>query len=166
MIRGLADRLGNNVWLILAREYRQRVRAWSFQITTALGALLILGLAFAPALLDRIQSATGGSIVALVEPEPGLAESLRAALPEELPNDEPRTRIEVADSEVAAERGVENGRYDGLLVSRGGEAGYLYRGPSPGAEVERTPDSTHPPGYEASHGEYRSVLYGGHGTGP
>lgn len=131
----MADR---NVWLILAREYRQRVRARSFQITTALGAILILGLAFAPALLDRVQSATAGSTVAVAEP--GLAEELRAALPGELPNGEPLTRIEVAGSQRAAERGVESGVYDGVLVSQNtpaDEPGYLYRSPSPGAETSR-----------------------------
>lgn len=130
----------SNVWLILAREYRQRVRAKSFQVTTALGFILILGLAFAPALLDRMQSATGGSEVAVVAPEPGLAEALRAALPEELPNGESQTEVEAVSSESAAERGVENGRYDGMLVQQGsphGEAAYLYRSPQPGVESGR-----------------------------
>ena len=128
----------SNLWLVLSREYRQRVRARSFQITTAIGFILILGLAFAPAILDRMQSATGGSTVAVVDPEPGLVESLSAALPEELPNGEPQTKLEPVASRSAAERGVEAGSYDAALITRGaedGEPSYLYRAPQPGAEA-------------------------------
>lgn len=130
----------SNLWLVLSREYRQRVRARSFQITTAIGFILILGLAFTPAILDRVQSASGGSTVAVVDPEPGLIESLRSALPEELPNGDPRTKLEPVDSQSAAGRGVEAGDYGGALVTRGaedGELSYLYRAPQPGAEAGR-----------------------------
>ena len=130
----------SNLWLVLSREYRQRIKARSFKITTALGFILILGLAFAPAIIERVQSATGGSTVAVVEPEPGLVESLRAALPEELPNGEPQTRLEAVDSRSAAESGVEAGDYDGLLAAQGesgGEASYVYSAPQPGAVTSR-----------------------------
>lgn len=132
-----------NTWLVLAREYRQRVRAKSFQITTALGAILILSLAFAPAMAERVQSATGGSTIAVVDPEPGLAGALRAALPEKLPNGDPQTSIETVDSRNAAESGIRSGDYTGALIpqdsrgSQNGEPAYLYRSPSPGAEAER-----------------------------
>ncbi|WP_053057482.1 ABC transporter permease [Rubrobacter aplysinae] len=142
----MGDVKNGNVWLILAREYRQRIRTRSFQVITALGFVLILASAFAPAVLDRVQSATGGSTVAVVQPEPGLVETLRTALPEELPNGEPRTEIQAVDSRNAAESGVENGDYDGLLISQGsgstrsaqsGETSYVYRAPQPGAEADR-----------------------------
>lgn len=131
--------VNSNLWLVLSREYRQRIRARSFQITTAIGFMLILGLAFAPAALDRVQSATGGSTVAVVDPEPGLVESLRASLTEELPNGEPQTKLEPVDSQSAAERGVEEGGYDGALIARGteGEQSFVYRAPQPGAEAGR-----------------------------
>jgi ABC-2 type transport system permease protein len=136
----VANRVDRNAGLILAREYRQRVRSRSFQITTALGFVLILGLAFAPALLDRVESAIGGSTVAVVQPEPGLVDTLRAALPEELPNGEPRTKIKAVGSESAAQRGIRYGRFDGLLTaqgSQGEEPSYVYRAPQPGPEADR-----------------------------
>ncbi|MDN5698371.1 MAG: ABC transporter permease, partial [Rubrobacter sp.] len=134
----------SNLWLVLSREYRQRIKARSFKITTALGFVLILGLAFAPAIVERVQSATGGSTVAVVEPEPGLVESLRAALPEQLPNGEPQTRLEAVDSRSAAELGVEAGDYDGLLAAQGesgGETSYVYRAPQPGAAAGRVSEA-------------------------
>jgi ABC-2 type transport system permease protein len=139
----MVDLKNGNVWLILAREYRQRIRTRSFQVITALGFVLILASAFAPSVLDRLQSATGGSTVAVVQPESGLVETLRSALPGTLPNGEPRTRIKAVDSEGAAERGVENGDYTGTLIPRGsqdsasGETSYVYRAPRPGAEEDR-----------------------------
>lgn len=136
----MANRVDRNVGLILAREYRQRVRARSFQITTVLGFVLILGLAFAPAILDRVESATAGSTVAVVQPEPGLVDTLRAALPEELPNGEPRTEIKAVGSGSAAERRMENGEFDGMLISQGSQSEstfYVYRAPQPGPEADR-----------------------------
>jgi ABC-2 type transport system permease protein len=129
-----------NIGLILAREYSQRIRTRSFQVITALGFVLILASAFTPSILDRVQSATGGSTVAVVQPEPGLVETLRSALPEELPNGEPETKIRAVDSRSAAERGVESGDYDGTLIPQGSqtaETSYAYRAPQPGAEADR-----------------------------
>lgn len=136
----MANRIDRNVGLILAREYRQRIRARSFQITTALGFVLILGLAFAPAILDRVESATAGSTVAVVQPEPRLVDTLRSALPETLPNGEPRTEIRAVGSESTAERRIDNGEFDGMLISQvsgDGETSYIYRAPQPGAEADR-----------------------------
>lgn len=132
--------VNSNLWLVLSREYRQRIRARSFQITTAIGFVLILGLAFAPAVFDRVQSATGGSTVAVVDAEPDLVQALRASLPGELPNGDRQTVIEPVDSRGAAERGVESGDYDGVLIaqgSEGGERSFAYRAPQPGAEADR-----------------------------
>ncbi|BBL80121.1 hypothetical protein RxyAA322_19750 [Rubrobacter xylanophilus] len=128
-----------NVWLIARREYRQRVRARSFQIITALGFVLIVALAFAPAILDRIQSATGGSTVAVVDPDESLSPALRATLTDELPNGEPRTKIVAVGSREEAQSGIESGEYDGVLVPRGsgGEVSFVYRSPNPGEEAGR-----------------------------
>jgi ABC-2 type transport system permease protein len=128
-----------NIWLIAKREYRQRVRARSFKVVTAIGFLLILAAAFAPAVLDRVQSFSGGSTVAVVDPNEEVSPALRAALPEELPNGEPQTEVVAVESREAAERGVEGGEYDGFLVSEGSgaDASFTYSGPQPDAEAAR-----------------------------
>lgn len=128
-----------NVWLITKREYRQRVRAKSFQVITAIGFVLILALAFAPAALDRIQSSTGGSTVAVVDPDEALSPTLRSALPDELPNGDPQTEIVPVESREATQRGVEEGDFDGVLIPEGSgaEASFVYRGPQPDAEARR-----------------------------
>lgn len=128
----------SNISLVLAREYRQKVSATSFKVTTALGFVLILALAFAPAILDRIESATSGSTVAVVAPDESLAPALRSSLPEELPNGEPRTEIVAVQSADAAQEEIESGEYDGVLVPQGsGETSYVYRGSQPGSEADR-----------------------------
>lgn len=127
-----------NVWLITRREYRQRVRARSFQVITAIGFILIVALAFAPAIVDRLQSAAGGTTVAIVDPNEDLSPTLQAALPGELPNGEPQTEVVAVESRGAAERGVEDGRYDGTLIPRGSgaETSFVYRSERPGEETQ------------------------------
>jgi len=127
-----------NVWLITGREYRQRVRARSFQVITAIGFILIVALAFAPAIVDRLQSAAGGSTIAVVDPNEDLSTALQAALPGELPNGDPQTDIVAVESRGAAERGVEDGEYDGTLIPRssGAETSFVYRSERPGDEME------------------------------
>lgn len=128
-----------NIGLIVLREYRQRVRATSFKVTTAIGFVLILGLAFAPTILDSIQSATGGSTVAVVDPGKNLSPALRNALPGKLPNGEPRTKIVAVQSRRSAEKGIKSGKYDSALIpsSSGGKPSFVYRSPQPGAGADR-----------------------------
>lgn len=128
-----------NAWLITKREYLQRVRARTFKIVTAIGFVLVLALAFAPSIMDSIDTATGGSTIAVVDPDKDLSPTLQSALPAKLPNGEPRTEIVPVDSREAAERGVEGGRYDGVLIPedpRGAEPSFAYRSPRPGFETE------------------------------
>ena len=129
-----------NIGLIALREYRQRVRATSFRVTTAIGFVLILALAFAPTILDGIQSATEGNTVAVVDPGKTISPTLRSALPGRLPNGEPRTKIVAVQSRGSAEEGVKSGKYDGALIPRssgGKETSFVYRSPQPGAEADR-----------------------------
>ncbi len=128
-----------NIGLIVLREYRQRVRATSFRVTTAIGFVLILGLAFAPTILNSIQSATGGGTVAVVDPGKNLSPTLRNALPGKLPNGEPQTKIVAVQSKSSAEKGVKNGEYEGALIpsSGGKETSFVYRSPQPGTEADK-----------------------------
>lgn len=125
------------MWLITKREYRQKVRAKSFKIITAIGFLLILATAFAPAALDRIQSFSGGSTVAVVDPGEEFSPALQAALPGELPNGDPQTEVVAVESREAAESGVEAGDYDGFLTleGSGSEAAFTYESPQPDSEA-------------------------------
>ena len=43
----------SNIWLIVAREFNERVRKKSFIVTTLLMPVLMLGLMLAPALMAR-----------------------------------------------------------------------------------------------------------------
>ena len=129
-----------NIWLIVFREYRQRVRATSFKVTTAIGFVLILGLAFAPTILNSVQSATGGSTIAVVDPGENLSPTLRNALPGKLPNGEPQTKVVAVQSKSNAEKGVKSGKYDGALIpssSGGKKTSFVYRSPQPGAEADK-----------------------------
>ena len=47
----------STVWLIIRREFNHRVRSRGFLLITVVGLLAIVGLSFAPSLID---SATGG----------------------------------------------------------------------------------------------------------
>ena len=46
----------SNIWLIVAREFNERVRKKSFIVTTLLMPVLMLGLMLAPALMMRYAS--------------------------------------------------------------------------------------------------------------
>lgn len=126
-----------NVWLITKREYRQRVRAKSFKVITAIGFIIILATAFAPAALDTIQSATGGSTIAVVDPDETLSPALQPAFPDKLPNGDPQTEVVAVESREAAERRVEAGDFDGVLIPEGSgsEASFTYRSPQPDAQT-------------------------------
>ena len=90
--------------------------------------------------MTQLGDADGAGSVAVVDAGPDLVQALRASLPEELPDGEPRTRLEPVGSQSAAERGVEEGDYDGSLIARGAEEGeqsFVYRAPQPGAEAGR-----------------------------
>jgi ABC-2 type transport system permease protein len=128
-----------NVWLIAQREYLQRVRARTFRIVTAIGFVLVLALAFTPSIMDSLDTVTGGSTIAVVDPGKDISPTLRAALPAELPNGDPRTKIVSVGSREAAERGVEGGEYAGVLIpenQRGTSPSFVYRSPRPGFEAE------------------------------
>ncbi len=47
----------NQLKTIIAREYRERVRQKGFIATTLIGLLVIVGMSFAPAIMDKIRSA-------------------------------------------------------------------------------------------------------------
>lgn len=53
--------------VVIAREYIERVRQKSFWLTTIFGLLVILGLAFLPALIDKLKSDSALNIVVLEE---------------------------------------------------------------------------------------------------
>ena len=55
----------SNIWLIVSREFNERVRKKSFIITTLLMPVLMLGLMLAPALMVRYASGETKTIVVI-----------------------------------------------------------------------------------------------------
>lgn len=55
----------SNIWLIVAREFNERVRKKSFIVTTLLMPVLMLGLMLAPALMMRYASGQTKTIVVI-----------------------------------------------------------------------------------------------------
>jgi len=53
--------------VVISREYKERVRQKSYLITTVLGLLVIVGLAFLPALIDKLESGSALKVVVLEE---------------------------------------------------------------------------------------------------
>jgi ABC-2 type transport system permease protein len=124
-----------NAALIAAREYRQHVRGTGFRVMTALGFVVILVLAFVPAIFDAIES-SGQRTVAVVDLQNRLAPALRSALTGRLPNGEHSIEVAAVESEESARRGVRSGEYDGALIPEEGSS-FVYRSERPGGEVEQ-----------------------------
>ncbi len=73
--------------LLMAREYRERVRSKTFIISTLIGLLVILGLSFAPVIIDKIKSADK-SYIAVLEQTGQVTTYLSEHLEDKLPNGE------------------------------------------------------------------------------
>lgn len=75
------------LFVLISREYSQKVREKTFIVSTVIGLLVIIGLSFAPAIQDYIRSSDKMNI--LVMEETGqMAEYLNTQLSDELPNGE------------------------------------------------------------------------------
>ena len=60
----------SNIWLIVAREFNERVRKKSFIVTTLLMPVLMLGLMLAPALMMRYASGQTKTCLLYTSPSP------------------------------------------------------------------------------------------------
>lgn len=74
-------------WIILQREYRERVFNKTFLISTLFGLIVILGLSFAPAIIDKIKSADRQQIT-VIEASGQITAYLEENLKDTLPNGE------------------------------------------------------------------------------
>ena len=111
----------STVWLIIRREFNHRVRSRGFLLITVVGLLAIVGLSFAPSLID---SATGGKQLSLVVADrtgKGFYGRLLAELPDRLPSGGLRyLLVESSASTPDLDAQVRQGTFDGyILVSTG-----------------------------------------------
>lgn len=74
-------------WILIQREYRERVRNKTFIISTLLGLIIILGLSLAPAIFDKIKSADRQQIT-VIESSGQITAFLEENLQDKLPSGE------------------------------------------------------------------------------
>ncbi len=105
------------VWLIVRREFNHRVRSRGFLLITVIGLLAIVGLSFAPSLID---SATGGKELSLVVADrtgKGFYGRLLAELPDRLPGGGLRyLLLESSAPTPDLETQVRQGMFDGYIL--------------------------------------------------
>ncbi len=107
----------NTVWLLIRREFVERVRQRSFIVATVLGVVLIIGLALIPALIAGFAKATATKI-ALAAPDAQTAASVVKALSntgDEIHVVSMHATTKALPADVRA--AVDKGTYDAALVA-------------------------------------------------
>jgi ABC-2 type transport system permease protein len=136
----------NTIWLLMKREFNVRVRTRGFVIFTVIGLLAIVGLAFAPAIIDAAQSGSQLTVAFADETAGGpaagrLFERLQADLVDRLPNGDPRYKLAASEaSRAELDAQVKDGSLDAYLWVTSGEAS---------AEAAAPGQAGAPPGYTA-----------------
>jgi len=87
---------------LIQREYLQRVRNKTFILTTVIGLLVILGLSFAPVIMDMIKAADKAKVTVL-EQSGEVTKYLDSALQDKLPNGEREFAFQVVTAATSAE---------------------------------------------------------------
>ena len=123
----------STVWLIVRREFNYRVRGKGFLLITFIGLLAIVGLAFAPSLIN---SAAGGKQLRLVVADrtgKSFYSRLRADLVDALPGGELRYVLSQSSAPTSdLEAQVQQGVADGYILITSGSIG-AGTGPTTGA---------------------------------
>lgn len=89
-----------NLSVLIKREYRERVRNKTFLVSTLIGLIVILGLSFSSAIMDKIKSADRAEIVVLEQ-----TGKIGAYLDQQLQDTLPDGRREFSFRTVTAEAG-------------------------------------------------------------
>ena len=114
----------STVWLIVRREFSYRVRGKGFLLITIIGLLAIVGLAFAPSLIN---SAAGGKQLKLVVADrtgKGFYSRLKADLVDTLPSGELRYVLSQSSAPTSdLEAQVQQGVADGYVSITAGSTG-------------------------------------------
>lgn len=87
-------------WILFQREYREKVCSKTFILSTILGLVVILGLSFAPAIMDKIKSADKQEIIVL-ETSGLVTPFLDINLQDKLPNGEPEFSFQAMNADVS-----------------------------------------------------------------
>jgi ABC-2 type transport system permease protein len=120
----------NTVWLLVQREFSVRVRARGYLFITIIGLLAIVGLAFAPAIIQAVGSGSqltlavvdrtghdGGPIATGSVEESLFFKRLQADLVDRLPNGKTLYQLSTSDASPAdLDAQVNAGRLDGYIL--------------------------------------------------
>lgn len=85
-------------WILFQREYREKVCSKTFILSTLLGLVVILGLSFAPAIMDKIKSADKQQIIVL-ETSGRVTPFLEKNLQDKLPSGEPEFSFQIMNAD-------------------------------------------------------------------
>lgn len=122
-------RAGEKIWLIVRREYRARVRQRTFVVTTILMALVLVGLASTPTIIQAIRSGRSDTtkVTVIDVANPAAIRDEIARLDRQLQADGTGGKgialLPVSGRVEAAREQVNAGIYDGLLVLNRNPAG-------------------------------------------
>jgi ABC-2 type transport system permease protein len=114
----------STVWLLVRREFSARVRARGYMLLTVIGLLAIVGLAFAPAIIDVFSLGDRLALAVVDETSSGTVgglffKRLETELADVLPNGESRYTLGASDVQAAElDAEVTNGDLDGYVLIR------------------------------------------------
>ena len=106
----------STVWLLIRREFVERVRQRSFIVATALGVVLIIGLALIPSLIASFAVATATKIAVAAPDAPTATAIAKALSSSDRIVDVVSMRSTGSALPPAVRRGIDKGTYDAALI--------------------------------------------------